>query len=77
MTPFGQFSRLGSLLDSFFIRVLYCIGDSKRGPNFENYPDPKSQAEDFTLGTKRALIWDFPKIRGTLFGGPYNKDPTI
>ena len=23
------------------------------------------------------LIWEFPKIRGTLFGGPYNKDPTI
>ena len=23
------------------------------------------------------MIWDFPKIRGTFFGGPYNKDPTI
>ena len=22
-------------------------------------------------------IWEFPKIRGTLFGSPYNKDPTI
>ena len=22
-------------------------------------------------------IWEFPKIGGTLFGGPYNKDPTI
>ena len=21
--------------------------------------------------------WEFSKIRGTLFGGPYNKDPTI
>ena len=21
--------------------------------------------------------WGFPKIRGTLFWGPYNKDPTI
>ena len=21
-------------------------------------------------------IWQFPKIRGTLFWGPYNKDPT-
>ena len=21
--------------------------------------------------------WDFPKIRGTFFWGPYNKDPTI
>ena len=24
-----------------------------------------------------ALIWEFPKIRGTLFWCPYNKDPTI
>ena len=22
-------------------------------------------------------IWEFPKIRGTLFGDPYNKDPTV
>ena len=24
-----------------------------------------------------SLKWEFPKIRGTLFWGPYNKDPTI
>ena len=23
------------------------------------------------------IIWEFSKIRGTLFYGPYNKDPTI
>ena len=23
------------------------------------------------------VIWGFPKIRGTLFGGPYNKDYSI
>ena len=28
----------------------------------------------FVLGTPK---WEFPKIRGALFGGPYNKDPTI
>ena len=22
-------------------------------------------------------MWEPPKIRGALFGGPYNKDPTI
>ena len=22
-------------------------------------------------------IWEFPKIRGTIFWGPYNKDPTF
>ena len=24
----------------------------------------------------QCLMWEFPKIRGTSFGGPYNKDPT-
>ena len=28
------------------------------------------------LVTGKAM-WEFPKIRGTLFWGPYNKDPTI
>ena len=28
-------------------------------------------------GSMMRLIWEFPKIRGTLFGGPYHKDPTI
>ena len=23
------------------------------------------------------FIWEFPTIRGTFFGGPYNRDPTI
>ena len=23
------------------------------------------------------FIWEFPKIRGALFWGPYDKDPTI
>ena len=27
-------------------------------------------------GSKSYIIWGFPKIRGTLFWGPYNKDPT-
>ena len=24
-----------------------------------------------------SATWEFPKIRGALFWGPYNKDPTI
>ena len=28
-----------------------------------------------TIGVLR--IWEFPKLGGTLFWGPYNKDPTI
>ena len=39
------------------------------------------QGFDTTLGYLEpgglAMIWEFPKIRGTLFGGPYDKDPTI
>ena len=33
----------------------------------------------FDLGFRHrlTLIWEFPKIRGTFFWGPYNKDPTI
>ena len=27
-------------------------------------------------GSKSYIIWGFPKIRGTLCWGPYNKDPT-
>ena len=23
------------------------------------------------------LTWEFPKIRGTLYFGPYNQDPTV
>ena len=26
---------------------------------------------------RTTLVWDFPKITGTLFWGPDNKDPTI
>ena len=29
------------------------------------------------LGFRISWIWGFPTIGGTLFGGPYSKDPTI
>ena len=28
-------------------------------------------------GVELVCIWEFPKIRGTLYWGPCNKDPTI
>ena len=34
----------------------------------------------WTLGSRvqdEGFIWELPKIRDTLFWGPYNKDPTI
>ena len=30
-----------------------------------------------TVALIAAFIWEFAKIRGTLFGGPYNKDLTV
>ena len=52
--------------------------------------DSRVKAQDAGLGARLrgleeksgsrtfpGLMWEFPKIRGTLFGGPYNKDPTI
>ena len=30
-----------------------------------------------TVTAARRSVWEFPKLRGTLFGGPYNKDATI
>ena len=38
----------------------------------QQVPDRKSFSPDAHL-----LIWEFPKIRGTLFWDPYNKEPTI
>ena len=32
---------------------------------------------EFGARVSTVRIWEFPKIRGTRFGGPYNKDPTI
>ena len=40
-----------------------------RAPRFKPLEGPGSPFS----GSAR----EFPKIRGTLFGGPYNKDPTI
>ena len=28
-------------------------------------------------GVVLSTVWEFPKIRGTFVGSPYNKDPTI
>ena len=33
--------------------------------------------ERFRMVCEYPAIWEFPKMRGTLFWGPYNQDPTI
>ena len=49
----------------------YYDGDLRRDPNLENYPCTKIRV------LVKGVMWDFPKIGGTLSWGPYNKDPTI
>ena len=47
---------------------------SDQGPHAVSLPkDERSEHSCFA----EASLWDFPKVRGTLFWGPYNKDPTI
>ena len=36
-----------------------------------------TQKRNYNGDYRQTPIWEFPKIRGTLFRGPYNKDPTI
>ena len=36
-----------------------------------------SKFETHCWETLAIQTWEFPKIRGTLFGSPYNKDPSI
>ena len=31
----------------------------------------------FAFPSKKGPVWEFPKIRGTLFRGSYSNDPTI
>ena len=38
---------------------------------------PKESNCTGLLMSNKQQIWEFPKIRGTLFWGPYNKDLTI
>ena len=53
-------------------------GASKAKHSTRSAPGLKAQtAPCKKLSHEKSSIWEFPKIRGTLFGGPYNKDPTI
>ena len=49
---------------------------SKMLPNYDKdfLFTPSAEDQNFHLESR---IWGFPKIGGTLFWGPYNKDPTI
>ena len=43
-------------------------------PLTRNFPAPGALA---SLQQIPSIMWEFPKIGGTLFWGPYNKNPTI
>ena len=78
---------MGSFLTDFGARV----NQGKCFPHATQEQSENLQTETCQYGRKNELlltariqdssgerdIWEFPKIRGTLFWGPYNKDPTI
>ena len=44
----------------------------------ESWSSPhRGVVDSRTPGFLISPTWEFPKTRGTLFWGPYNKDPTI
>ena len=65
-------------LSGFYCTAFFCLQSHSRqfrevaGDNRRVDPD-----EGFTNLAISDFIWEFPKIGGTLFGGPYSKDPTI
>ena len=49
----------------------------KYTPNPRVQPELRESKPRSPLSLAKPFTWEFPKIRGTLFWGPYNKDPTI
>ena len=66
-----RFQGVGSGLIGF-------VRDSRRGSVYY-LGSGFSGLEGLNLGFRmiEGFRWEFPKIGGTLFWGPYNKDPTI
>ena len=46
---------------------------------WDNLTHHKTESVHFLglMDSATRSIWEFPKIRGTVFWGPYDKDPTI
>ena len=69
--------------------IFPALGAGAQGSGFPQLPFQSSQAEALRIELNRRRleirgfeleaknIREFSKIRGTLFWGPYNKDPTI
>ena len=72
--PVGGCQNYGPFLGTLNIRC------PERDHNFDNHPcmvwaSLCCLASGASIGP--FAIWEFPTIRGTLLGGPYNKDPAI
>ena len=62
------------------------MNHTKEAKLYNFYEGFRSQPRSSVLGVRvpvegsgpsvEGFIWEFPNIRGTLFRGPYNKDPT-
>ena len=62
----------GSAAPEQILTVERALPQHVAGHNLLLGPITRNAAAQGTL-----IIWAFPKIRSTLFGGPYNKNPTI
>ena len=67
----------GSLVLTLNPKPGVLIGASVPGPNSHPPTPTLTSAPDFKFQTRihAVALWEFPKIGGTLFWGPYNKDP--
>ena len=60
----------------------FSLGNDNRWPDFltprwKVIVEGPCRHEDNENSNLHEGIWEFAKTRGTLFWGPYNKDPTI
>ena len=59
--------------------TIFQVGSDEQGDDVgdDGHHGKCDRREVMTMPAVALVIWDFPKIRGTLFWSPYNKDPTI
>ena len=66
------------LLQSLVIEPYRALIEPLMAPHLDLFRSPwRRWPEPRILERMASAMWEFPKIRDTLFWGPYNKDPTI
>ena len=77
----GVATALGSRNNGDCGRLRRFLNLDSKNPTLKINPKPNPKPRGRVPSRKidgwaeQQLIWEFPKIRGTLFWGPYNKDP--